>query len=211
MTGLTGTVPAHPAQYSPEIIELLRGLIEPGERIVDPFAGLGLRLGALCDELDADFSGTDIETWPGADPRVEGGDARMPLCYPAAPFTVVTSPPYTNRISTDYVNGPTETTKRAGRRAYGISLGRALSMPNLARVAKPDSDEFYAGLGAAMDQWGDRVLLNVDLPMGGRAAALLTMRGYVIEHVHRVGTRRYKVVGHGDTRAPHEIVIEAVR
>lgn len=43
-------VPVHPAQYSPEVIDVLRHLIAPGEHVHDPFAGTGLRLGALCDE-----------------------------------------------------------------------------------------------------------------------------------------------------------------
>ena len=63
---------AHPCQFSPEVLDVLAGLISPGEHVYDPFAGPGVRLGALCDELGATFSGGDIEEWedPPHDPRV---------------------------------------------------------------------------------------------------------------------------------------------
>lgn len=215
---LTGAVPAHPAQYSPEILEVLGELIEPGERIHDPFAGLGLRLGALCDEIGAEFTGTDIEPWAGIDLRVDGGDSTLPLTYPERGFTVCTSPVYFgNRISSDYVNGPTETTKRAGRRAYGISLGRALAGGNLARACRPaHEDRYYELHSLAVRWWGERVLLNVDRPLGARWEELLSSHGYEIRQRIEVGTRRYRVGGDGDgfgagERAECELVIEAGR
>jgi hypothetical protein len=52
-TGLKGKVPLHPAEFSPEVIEALRDRISPSDRIHDPFAGRGVRLGKLCDEVGA--------------------------------------------------------------------------------------------------------------------------------------------------------------
>jgi hypothetical protein len=213
---LTGAVPAHPAPYSPEIVALLATLIHPGERVHDPFAGLGLRLGALCDQIGATFTGCDIEPWDGRDPRVQTADSTLPGSYPAGPFTVVTSPVYYgNRISSDYVNGPTPTTKQNGRRAYGISRGQALDPGNAARVCRPGQVMEYLALHSrAMECWSDRVLLNVDSPMGDDMVWLLGGHGYTIVAVHTVGTRRYRVgnAGEGaDVRASHEVVIEATR
>ncbi len=116
----------HPAQFSPEVLEVLGQLIHVGERVHDPFAGPGLRLAKLCDALDATFTGADIEAWPGTDERIRLADARDPLSYPQPPFTTVTSPVYVNKRFGDYANGPTPRTKTKGRRDYGIALGRAL-------------------------------------------------------------------------------------
>jgi hypothetical protein len=216
LMALTGAVPTHPAQFSPEIVALLATLIYPGERVHDPFAGLGLRLGALCDQIGATFTGCDIEPWDGRDPRVQTADSTLPGSYPPEPFTIATSPVYfSNRISSDYVNGPTPTTKRNGRRAYGISRGQALDPGNAARVCRPGQlDEYLALHGAAMKCWSVRVLLNVDSPMEEPMTDLLLAHGYTIVGVHEVGTRRYRVGNAGagaDVRASHEVVIEATR
>jgi hypothetical protein len=116
----------HPCQFSPEVLEVLAGFIRPGEHVHDPFAGPGLRLGRVCDQIGATFSGSDIEPWPGRDRRVVVADARDPLSYPRKPFTIVTSPVYANKRCADYPNGPTSRTKVKGRRDYAIALGRGL-------------------------------------------------------------------------------------
>lgn len=213
---LTGPVPTHPAQYSPEIIKIIGQLIRHGERIHDPFAGLGLRLGALCDRAGAIFTGGDIEDWEGRDPRVRVADATLFTSYPDPPFTIVTSPVYFgNRISSDYVDGPTPATKMSGRRAYGISRGMPLDPGNAARLCKPGQLGEYLELhGRAMVNWSIRVLLNVDSPMCDDMTDLLETFGYQIVCTHRVVTRRYRVgnAGEGaDRRADHEVVIEAER
>jgi hypothetical protein len=209
---LTGAVAAHPAQFSKSIIAALASMIPAGSHVHDPYAGLGLRLGALCDELGATFTGTDIEAWPDADSRVVVGDARDPASYPAGRFIVVTSPPYFgNRISTDYANGPLPTTKTAGRRSYGISLGRALHADNLARLGREKHRrDFYENFAAAA-QWWPEALLNVDLPMKDDTLDALLAAGLSACTLLPVETPRYRVAGHGDERPPHELVIHAER
>lgn len=209
MTGLTGKVPTHPAQYSPEILEVLHDLIGSVERIHDPFAGLGLRLGALCDEIGVPFTGTDIEDWEGRDPRVKVGNSIYEYSYPWQKFTVVTSPVYFgNRISSDYVNGPTENTKPNGRRAYGISLGRALDDDNAARFCRPNqSEDYYALHNEAIQHWGSRVIVNVDMPLVQGWQRMLWAAGYAGE-AHEVATKRYRIAGHGDERPTHEYVLD---
>ena len=199
----------HPAQYSPEVIDVLRTLIKPGDYVYDPFAGTGLRLGALCDELGCRFMGGDIEDWPGKDDRVFIADALDAKLYPQDPFIVVTSPVYQNKRLGDYCNGPTPNTKTKGRRDYGISLGRALSSKNLARVTGRKSKEadYWALHRIAVKNWPDRVIVNVDSPISARWQDLLIEAGYTALDIHKAYTRRDRGVGCAD----HEVVLVARR
>jgi hypothetical protein len=203
----------NPAQYSPEVIEVIAGLLRPGERIHDPFAGHGLRLGALCDRLHLAFTGTDLEDWQPRDGRVQSGDARDPATYPPEPFTVVTSPVYLNKRLADYRNGPTPTTKTKGRRDYGIALGRALHPDNLARHTghQTRASAYWQGHAAAVCRWSERVVLNVDSPIEVGWCELLADQGYTVEQVIPARTRRYGGLDNADKRAEHEVVIVARR
>lgn len=203
----------HPCQYSPEVIEALRPHIHPKEHIHDPFAGTGLRLGALCDELGAVYSGGDIEDWPDHDPRVALTDSTLSTSYPADPFVVVTSPVYLNKRLADYANGPLPTTKTKGRRDYGISLGRPLNAGNLARhTGKPNRADMYWALHYdAVARWGHCALVNVDLPISDGWCGLLTKAGYEVRSVEAVHTRRYGGLDNAEKRAEHEVLIKAVR
>lgn len=92
----------HPAPYSPQIIEVFRQLIPAGCHVHDPYAGEGLRLGALCDDLGVTFSGTDLEPVFIRDPRVKAGDATQRRSYPRGRYVIVTSPVYPNGIADDW-------------------------------------------------------------------------------------------------------------
>jgi hypothetical protein len=210
--GLTGRVPLHPAEYSPAVLEVIRTLLRPGERVHDPFAGRGIRLGALCDELGCTFSGTDIEPWEDRDERVRVGDAMVAAHYPPHDV-VVTSPVYFgNRISSDYVGGPTPTTKRAGRRSYGISRGAALSPRNIARACRPGDEDSYIALhGFAVAHWGPWAVVNIDLPISEMWQAILKAHHYEIDVVLPAYTRRLRGITGSDKRAEHEVVIVAAK
>src|SRR5262245_3375442 len=109
--------PPHPSEFSPEVLDVVRPILEQyaPARVHDPYAGRGSRLAKLCDALGITFTGSDIESYEGADARVIVGDAADVETYPREPFAIVTSPVYFgNRISSDYVGGPTPTTKRNG-------------------------------------------------------------------------------------------------
>jgi hypothetical protein len=203
----------HPCQYSPEVLDILDGMISRGEHIHDPFAGPGVRLGHLCDQLGAIFTGTDRECWPGHDPRVAVGSALDPSSYPAGRFTVVTSPVYANKRCCDYPNGPTPTTKVKGRRDYGIALGGPLHPDNLARfTGRPRLAHLYwRGHAEAVQHWGDRVVLNVDEPIADGWCGLLDDAGYLIEVTVPAYTRRYGGLANADLRAEHEVVVVALR
>lgn len=214
---LTQAPPLHPAEFSPEVIDVIRdeliGLIRSRNvmHVHDPFAGRGVRLGALCDELAVTFSGTDIERWSDSDPRVKVGDSLLGGGYPRrAGYAVVTSPVYFgNRITTDYLNGPTPDTKVNGRRAYGISLGKPLHPNNLARFARAEAD-YYHTHDDAVRWWPDLVILNVDSPLRRGWGSLLARHGYRYRS-RKVHTRRYRGVHNSDKRASHEVVMIAQR
>jgi hypothetical protein len=203
----------HPCQFSPEVLDILAGMISAGERVHDPFAGPGVRLGPLCDQRGAIFTGTDIEEWPGRDPRVAFADARDPARYPVGRFTVVTSPVYVNKRCADYRNGPTPTTKTKGRRDYGIALGRKLHSDNLARfTGRPlHAHLYWRGHAEAVQHWGDRVIVNVDEPIADGWCGLLNDAGYLIERVVPAYTRRYGGLANADVRAEYEVVLVAER
>jgi hypothetical protein len=202
----------HPSQFSPEVLVALRRLIQPGEHIHDPYAGPGARLARLCDELGNTFSGGDIESWPGHDPRITQVDARDPAGYPLIPFRITTSPVYVNKRLADYPNGPTALTKIKGRRDYAIALGHALHPDNLARATgRPArAATYWRGHADAIKYWGDRVIVNVDSPIGQGWQELLVADGYTIEDVIPVVTQRYGGLDNAEKRADHEVVIIAV-
>lgn len=205
--------PVHPCQFSPEVIEAMRDLIQPGEHVHDPFAGTGLRLAALCDELGASYSGGDIEEWPGSDSRVALADATEQGSYPSGSFTVATSPVYLNKRLADYANGPLPTTKIKGRRDYGISLGRALHANNLARhTGKPSrAGAYWRTHCDAVRWWGHRALVNVDEPISDGWAHVLNEFGYHVEQWIPVHTQRYGGLDNAEKRAEHEILMVVTR
>jgi hypothetical protein len=203
----------HPVRYSPEVIAVLRKLIYAGEHIHDPFAGDGTRLAALCDELGATFTGTDIERWQGRDSRVAIADAGEWITYPAEPFTIVTSPAYVNKRCCDYPNGPTPATKIKGRICYGIALGHAVHPRNLARfTGKPSKrDAYWSEHEAIAKHWGDRVIVNVDEPISDGWQELLIRVGYRIEQVIPAFTRRNGGFIKPNKGKGYEVVIVARR
>lgn len=203
----------HPAQYSPEVIDVLDDLIaamnpRPG-LIYDPFAGTGLRLAQLCDAYKIEFMGGDIEDWPGHHPNVIVADALDPKSYPQGEHMVVTSPVYQNKRLGDYCNGPTPNTKVKGRRDYGISLGRALSPKNLARVTGRKSKEadYWRLHGEAVKLWPDRVIVNVDLPIRDGWVDILMAERFKYFKFTPAYTRRDRGVGCAEC----EVVIVASR
>lgn len=213
----------HPAQYSPEVIDKLEDLLDGTTHIHDPFAGTGLRLGALCDKLNLTFTGSDIEDWPGKDPRVLVADALDPNSYPRPTliqgvgyrpeYTIVTSPVYVNKRLADYPNGPTENTKIKGRRDYALGLGHALHEHNLARWTgrKSKAADYWRLHGEAVKLWPDQVIVNVDMPIEVGWIGLLEANGYETYQAFSVTTRRYRGLANADKRAEHETIIVASR
>jgi hypothetical protein len=210
-------VPPHPAEFSREVIDVLAGLIRPGEHIHDPYGGRGVRLGALCDRIGATFTATDIEVYVDSDRRVAWGNAEHGVTYPPRPFTIATSPTYVNKRLSDYAKvGPLPTTQLRGRRDYAISLGRPTHPNNTARLtgrhaSRDGGAAYYAAHGRAIRHWDDRVIVNVDEPIGDPWCHLLEQHSYQIAQVLPAYTRRYGGLDNADKRAEHEVVIIAAR
>lgn len=153
-------MPKHPAQYSKEIIEALEPLLKDSPAVFDPFAGTGERLGQLCDKLQINFSGIDIEDWEG-DSRILLGDATQASSYPDCEHHLVTSPTYANGMN-DHFEPKDDST----RRTYRVGLGRALHDNNTGRYGiRSGSRSFdrYKELNEqAVGLWmAEKVFLNV--------------------------------------------------
>lgn len=210
----------HPAEFTPAILDTLAPVIERyGLPVFDPFAGVGLRLGALCDSVGVRFAGVDLEDWPGADPRVARGDATDPNAYASEPVLLVTSPTYGNGLNDHF--RPREGSRRL---TYRTSLGRDLHERNTGRHGLRGGHKSwgrYWGLhGDAVALWsalGLPVVLNVkafihrgrvvDLP--GQWADLLAGYGYGVSERLEVPCPGYRFGSNRGARVPTEAVLLA--
>jgi hypothetical protein len=134
-----------PAAYSKEVLTSIRRLTPATAlRILDPFAGptgvqrLYETLGGFSNGDTRRYLGVEIEPeWAQQGMGTLIGDAtklrEIPGVVAFAPDTVITSPPYGNRMADQYLGDP----KGSRRHTYAIALGRRLD---------PDSAAYY--------QWG---------------------------------------------------------
>lgn len=164
-TGEEGTTVAHhPAPFTESIIEALAVLIPQyvpeGHVIHDPFGGEGARLGALCDRLGYDFTGTDLESWLDKDKRVIVGDSTNGGTYPVNPFAVVTSPTYNNGVNDHFK--PQDASRRL---TYRIRAGHPLHPNNTGRWSGRGSRkgevEYWRLTRDVVKHWPDIALVNV--------------------------------------------------
>lgn len=111
----------HPARYSASILEVLGRWIEPGQRVLDQFAGTG-----LIHKIDAETWGIELEPeWASLHPRTINGNA-LALPFRDGSFDVVaTSPTYGNRMADHH-----EAKDDTRRITYRHTLGRALHPDN---------------------------------------------------------------------------------
>jgi len=122
------SIKPHPARYTKSIMatieEKLADYLQPGQAILDPFAGTGLLLGRLAIKYQA--VGIELEPeWALQSPQVRIGDA-LNLGPDLADYfdAVVTSPAYGNRMADHH-----EAKDTSKRNTYRHQLGRPLS-PN---------------------------------------------------------------------------------
>jgi DNA modification methylase len=115
----------HPAKYSDALLPYFAQHLSPGDRILDPFAGVGgiFRLQTLVPDLE--IAALEIEPeWAAFNPSIVVGDA-LNLCalFPANYYNVViTSPAYGNRNADEY-----DGRDGSERSTYRAMLGRPLS------------------------------------------------------------------------------------
>ncbi len=211
----------HPAQYTPSIIgvfERIFGIFVP-KMVFDPFAGTGLRLGALCDKWEVPFAGCDIEDWAGKNERITVADATQPYSYPAGEFTVITSPTYGNGINDHFK--PTDSSKRF---TYRVALGHELHKRNSGRYGirggKKAWSNYWRINHEAIRCWRNHrvnVIVNVKAFIhGGKTIDLpelwvdeLDEQGYNIQDVIEVPTPGIRFGSNHDARIDHEVIILA--
>lgn len=172
MTALrpAGRVVAHPARYSPELLDVLRFIVPRLTRVHDPFAGTGERLGRVASDRPWFFTGTEIEPGFIVDHRVFEGDSTDPYTYPEPvacgacgdttsepgapcsahvlrPYTIVTSPVYPNGMADHFVSKASdESTRRTYRHALADTVG------------EPEVELAQANMG----RWGYRSATSLD-------------------------------------------------
>lgn len=212
----------HPAPYSDSIIEALADLIPKyvplGYGIHDPFAGEGLKLGALCDKLGRTFTGVDLEQWPYADPRVRQGDSTQWTKYPILPYAVVTSPTYNNGCNDHFK--PKDDSRRL---TYRVALGHELYLNNTGRwsgrSSKKGESKYWELTNEVVKNWPSIALVNVKdsirkdevYPLVDMWGNLLLDHGYDIEDCVFVQTPGWRVGSNNKARVKFEAILVGIK
>lgn len=214
----------HPAQYSPEVLAAIRDLLDTDVLVHDPFAGAGERLGALCDELGIEFSGTEIEAAFIVDPRVAHGNSTDDLTYPIEPYTIVTSPVYPNGMADDF-DARDGSKRRTYRSALAKLTGKDVSMhpDNQGRwgyrgtpLYAPARAVYWSIADRVISCWqdADAAIVNVSdfiakdrqEPVVAGWTRLLTAAGWDVSEVP-VSTKRWKHGANRDRRVETEVLL----
>lgn len=190
----------HPAKFHPSILEAIAELlvdrIEPGFRVLDPFAGSGKVF-----ELEKMLPGVCIEAielepeFAALHPRTRVGNA-LDLPFDNASFdAIVTSPPYGNRLADRLLLDGTR------RFTYANALGRDLSPGNTGAL-----------------QWGEKYRRGHERAWR-EAKRVLRPSGYVVLncknhvrggvvvpvtgwHVHCLASLGFQVIDSRDVKTP---------
>jgi hypothetical protein len=215
------TLDKNPAPFSDEIVDALRILIPrhvpKGHVIHDPFAGDGVKLAELCDQLGYEFLGTDLEHWRGRDYRVIRGNSKDEGTYPAGPFVVATSPTYNNGVNDHFA--PRETSRRL---TYRVAAGRPLHPDNTGRYSGRGSATaervYWEITRAVVAHWPDLALVNVKdsyredelYPFVKHWRTVLTDHGYRVR-AKMVACPGWRFGTNGKSRAASEAILIASR
>jgi len=115
----------HPARYSPQLLPHFARLLSGKQRVLDPFAGTGERLLAICPHACLN----EIQyKWANQTRRGVVGNA-LSLPYPTGYFeTVITSVAYGNRMADSFKDGQPQ--KKYKRNTYTHAYGAPLHPDN---------------------------------------------------------------------------------
>lgn len=212
----------HPAPYHPNIIEALRTIIPQyvpkGHIIFDPFAGEGIRLLKLCNELHYCFYGIDLVKW-GNNKCVYVGDATKPDFYPKATnYAIVTSPTYNNGVNDSFT--PRDSSKRM---TYTVAAGFPLDTTNTGRWSgrhsKKAEAQYWDLHKQAITYWPILVIVNVKdsirsgkkYPLVWKWAILLNKEGYHLIKTVKVPCPGHRYGTNSEARVDDEFILVAVR
>ena len=232
----------HPAPYSPEVLAALRSTLcaENGQlrlgdalHVHDPFAGEGVRLGALCDEIGVAFTGSEIEPEFIIDQRVQRGDATTRASYPIVgrrtQLVICTSPVYPNGMA-DHHHAQDDSIRRTYRTALAAIRGsdRPLHSNNMGRwgyrgtpLWSPSRAAYWTLAEQAIEQWADLrprlVLVNVSdfyadkvrEPVVALWQQRLVRGGLHVENVVQISTQRWGQGANRNERPETEALLVA--
>lgn len=218
---------AHPCPWTPAILDALAPrLDELGLPVHDPFAGDGLRLGELCDQLGLPFTGTEIEAPFIQDARVRAGNSRDPATYPQGQYVVCTSPVYPNGM-TDHFHARDGSRRHTYRQRLAAIVGhdRPLHEDNMGRWGNrhrrsaASEARHWQLAWECVQHWPTWVLVNVKdvvaatyrVAVVAHWKGLLVQAGYHIAEELRVPTPGQRHGANGHLRDDHEAIILARR
>jgi Protein of unknown function (DUF3631) len=219
----------HGAQYSKQLLkDLARPLAAWGLPVHDPFAGLGVVLGRLCDDLGLPFTGTEIEPCWIVDSRVDAGDSTNADTYPTGEYVICTSPTYGNGCGDDMPYRPKSPyTYNTYRHWKGETLGHDEPLLDnntgqyTLRHGSERAERRYWGIHrAALAHWPDRVIVNVKdfphrntetYPLTEKWRALLEEHGYEILKQHDPETQGNRYGENRERRVETEAILVCER
>lgn len=221
---MTDPTKHHPAQWSEPILAAIAPfLADLGMPVFDPFAGTGVRLGRLCDELGLPFSGTEIVADFIVDQRVQQGDSTLPEAYPwNRELTICTSPVYPSGVA-DHFHARDASKRHTYRQALHSILGHdePLDDRNMGRWSVRQGKrawEKYRNLAVeATTWWRWPAIVNVkDFWVGQDCFPLAAHWKTFLENRHyTVGSFSVSCPGNrhganGQRRVDHETVLVAI-
>jgi hypothetical protein len=212
--------PAHPAPYSDGVLALAERWLEPGWRVLDPFAGTG-RIHRLRENLFGGWETVGVELepkWAAMHPATINGNA-LALPFGDATFdAVVTSPAYGNRMADHH-----EAKDGSRRISYRHCYGEPLHPDNAGQLQWGEAyRDFHRrpcaprGTGSRpSDRPGGRFVLNVsDHVRGGEVQPVtawhvgaVEVPGFRLLGTDRLDTRRMRMGANGALRVGHEDVV----
>lgn len=203
---------AHPARFTPAILGVIAGHLEPGWSVFDPFCGVGgvHQLRALVPGLRTE--GCEIEPkWAAAHPDTVCSDL-FDLGFPPGRYdAVVTSVTYGNRMADTF-----KATNPTGRRSYTLVYGEDLHTNNAGRLQwGPEYRRFHQRAWAHITPWAPKLILNVkDHQRGGERQAVtrwhqacLTLLGWQLDEEQEVPAAPGYRYGANPERFPEMVLV----
>jgi hypothetical protein len=206
------TIADHPAKFTPAILGEIARHLEPGWRIIDPFAGVG-GIHTLRDLVPGLATiGIEIEPgWARAHPDTVCADT-FTVDFPAGAFdAVVTSCTYGNRLA-DHHNNHTDWDYNTYQHRYGQALH-----PNNSGLLQwgPKYRDFHERAWAHTTPWARRFILNIkdhqrrgkQVPVVAWHREALTLLGFTLVNEEEVEAPGYRRGANRAHRYPEMVLV----